>query len=281
MWNKRERIAARAALRQKHRGIMGECRRRRSPVLYPCQPGRGSNGSLTAERSVQITTMDPNRKSSQLFSREILYKLWYITITERKKARTAKNWSRRRCRFKSCRGHQVTAPWCRWLTRLPVTQEIAGSSPVGVAIRPLGSMIEYRFKKRALFMALYVNRQTGGLSLRRCGFKSRQSRQMLPSSKRQGCLSSKQKVRVQVSQEAPLWSLRLTGSGPHPFKVSMPVRIRQGSPSWARRLTGQDTWFSPRKCEFESHWVFQQLKSTHSKSFYPFKITKMLCKSCT
>ena len=25
-------------------------------------------------------------------------------------------------------------PWCSWLTRLPVTQEIAGSSPVGSAV---------------------------------------------------------------------------------------------------------------------------------------------------
>ena len=25
-------------------------------------------------------------------------------------------------------------PWCSWLTRLPVTQKIAGSSPVGTAI---------------------------------------------------------------------------------------------------------------------------------------------------
>ena len=27
-----------------------------------------------------------------------------------------------------------TVPWCSWLTRLPVTQKIAGSSPVGTAI---------------------------------------------------------------------------------------------------------------------------------------------------
>ena len=25
-------------------------------------------------------------------------------------------------------------PWCSWLTRLPVTQKIAGSTPVGTAI---------------------------------------------------------------------------------------------------------------------------------------------------
>ena len=28
----------------------------------------------------------------------------------------------------------VMVPWCSWLTRLPVTQKIAGSSPVGTAI---------------------------------------------------------------------------------------------------------------------------------------------------
>ena len=28
-------------------------------------------------------------------------------------------------------------PWCSWLTYLPVTQEIAGSIPVGTATRPL------------------------------------------------------------------------------------------------------------------------------------------------
>ena len=247
---------------------MGECRRRHSSFLLPVPAGQKVTGKPGGRLSNRLKHKhDPNGKSSQLFFRVIYGELWYITITERKKARTAKIWSRRKCRFNSCRGHQYTAPWCRWLTRLPVTQEIAGSSPVGVAIRPLSSTVECRMKKRALFMALYVNRQTGGLSLRRCGFKSRQSRQMLPSSKRQGCLSSKQKVRVQVSQEAPLWSLRLTGSGRHPFKVTMPVRARQGSPPWALRLIGQDACFSVRRCEFESHRVLQQRKSTASNIY--------------
>ena len=191
----------------------GECRRRHSPFFLPVPAGQKVTGKPGGRLSNRLKHKhDPNGKSSQLFFRVIYGELWYITITERKKARTAKIRSRRKCRFKSCRGHQHTAPWCRWLTCLPVTQKIAGSSPVGAAIRPLSLTVEHRFKNRALFMALYVNRQTGGLSLRRCGFKSRQSRQMLksrqsrqmlPSSKRQGCLSSKQKVRVQVSQEAP------------------------------------------------------------------------------
>ena len=38
--------------------------------------------------------------------------------------------------------------WCSWLTRLPVTQEIAGSSPVGTAI-----------------MALQLSRQSRGLKI--------------------------------------------------------------------------------------------------------------------
>ena len=213
----------------------GECRRRHSPFFLPVPAGQKVTGKPGGRLSNRLKHKhDPNGKSSQLFFRVIYGELWYITITEREKARTAKIRSRRKCRFKSCRGHQHTAPWCRWLTCLPVTQKIAGSSPVGAAIRPLSLTVEHRFKNRALFMALYVNRQTGGLSLRRCGFKSRQSRQMLP------------------------------GSGRHPFKVTMPVRARQGSPPWALRLIGQDAWFSARRCEFKSHRVLQQRKSTAS-----------------
>ena len=119
---------------------MGECRRRRSLLCMTGHPDRGSQGICTMDDpSMQIISAYPDRESSQLFFREFNGRLWYITITERKKARTAKIWSRRKCRFNSCRGHQYTAPWCRWLTRLPVTQEIAGSSPVGVAKWPLSS----------------------------------------------------------------------------------------------------------------------------------------------
>ena len=125
--------------------------------------GRALAGRLTVDQ------MKPQRfiqigfhlKSSQLFYREIFDRLWYITITERKKARTAKIWLQRSCRFNSCRGHHI-APWCRWLTRLPVTQEIAGSSPVGVAIRPLSLTVEHRFKKRALYMSRWFKGRTCG-----------------------------------------------------------------------------------------------------------------------
>ena len=118
-----------------------------SSLVESSPTGGHSQGRLTADqmklwRFIQIGF---HLKSSQLFYREIFDRLWYITITERKKARTAKIWLQRSCRFNSCRGHHI-APWCRWLTRLPVTQEIAGSSPVGVAIWPLSSTVERRFK---------------------------------------------------------------------------------------------------------------------------------------
>ena len=36
----------------------------------------------------------------------------------------------------------IMVPWCSWLTRLPVTQKIAGSSPVGTAIIFFGSVAQ-------------------------------------------------------------------------------------------------------------------------------------------
>ena len=134
-----------------------------SSLVESSPTGGHSQGRLTADqmklwRFIQIGF---HLKSSQLFYREIFDRLWYITITERKKARTAKIWLQRSCRFNSCRGHHI-APWCRWLTRLPVTQEIAGSSPVGVAIRPLSLTVEHRYKKRALYMSRWFKGRTCG-----------------------------------------------------------------------------------------------------------------------
>ena len=56
-------------------------------------------------------------------------------------------------------------PWCSWLTYLPVTQEIAGSSPVGTATRPL-SLIG----------------QDAGLSLLKCRVQTPQGSPILQGS---------------------------------------------------------------------------------------------------
>ena len=75
------------------------------------------------------------------------------------------------------------------------------------------------------------------------------------------------KMWVRFPPETPLWSLRLTGPGHHPFKVIMPVQVRQGSPTRALRLTGQDPWFSARGCEFESHRAYHLLFSPSNRQF--------------
>ena len=84
-----------------------------------------------------------------------------------------------------------TVPWCSWRTCLPVTQEIAGSSPVGTAIRPL-SLIG----------------QDAGLSLLKCRVQTPQGSPIWFRGVvgQHACLS-RRRSRVQIPSELPHGSM--------------------------------------------------------------------------
>ena len=112
----------------------GEWQRCHSPFSHLYR--RSGTRRAPDSRSDETTAFHSNWIPFEEFATFLPGNLWPAVVHynhRKEKARTAKICPRRRCRFNSCRGLHI-APWCRWLTCLPVTQEIAGSSPVGVAI---------------------------------------------------------------------------------------------------------------------------------------------------